>query len=211
MNNKFGYADTEIKLLNKLNSPKKIQNFLDTLKINFEENGETVMSPRFVIKTKKAHCMEGALLAAAALEFHGHRPLLVDLKAKKPDYDHVLAVYRQFGCFGSITKTNHAILRYREPVYKSVRELVMSYFHEYVFDNGKKTLREYSGLFDLKFFNYLEWRTSGQDLFEIPHYLDKIKHYRILNKKQLGNLRKADPIELKALELIDYKFEHTKF
>ena len=140
---KFDYSISEIKLFKKLNSPRKIQDYLNSLKINFEKNGETCMSPRFVVKTKKAHCMEGAMFAAAALEFHGRRPLLLDLRSvKRPyDYDHVIAVFKQDGFFGAISKTNHSVLRYREPIYKSIRELVMSFFHEYYLENGKKTLR----------------------------------------------------------------------
>jgi hypothetical protein len=97
--------------------------------------------------------MEGALLAAAILEFHGHKPLLLDLRSTNDDLDHVVALFKQFGCWGAISKTNHVVLRYREPVYKTLRELAMSYFHEYFLDNGKKTLREYSVPFDLKSFD----------------------------------------------------------
>ena len=146
------------------------------------------------------------MLAAAILEFYGHKPLLVDLRSVKPaDDDHVVAVFKQFGCFGAISKTNHAVLRYREPIYKSIRELALSYFHEYFLKNGQKTLREYSEVFDLSRFDYLDWRTSAENLFEIPHALDKIKHYKILNPAQIKNLRRADRIEIKAGELVEWK------
>ena len=112
------------------------------------------MSPRFVIKTQKAHCMEGSMLAAAALEFNGFRPFVMDLRSVKPgDDDHVVAVFRRFGHFGAISKTNHGVLRYREPIYKTPRELALSYFHEYFLKDGKKTLREYSEVFDLGYFD----------------------------------------------------------
>src|SRR3990167_3547768 len=107
----------------RLNSPKKIQNFLNDLKINFEEGGDTCFSPRMVVKHGKAHCVEGAIFAAAALMFHGFEPLVVDLEANKNDFDHVIAVFKKNGCWGAISKTNHAVLRYREPVYKTIREL----------------------------------------------------------------------------------------
>jgi len=190
---------------------------LNSLKINFEEKGETVYSPRMVIKNKKAHCMEGAMFAAAALEFHGQKPWVLDLRSVEHDFDHVVAVFKQFGCYGAISKTNHAVLRYREPIYKSIRELALSFFHEYFDDNGKKTLREYSDLFDLRYFDVsplllrrgagerLDWRTSSRNLFKIPKYLDKIKHYKILSKKQIKNLRKADKIEIQAGKLVEYK------
>ncbi len=150
--------------------------------------------------------MEGALLAAAALEFHGLKPLVMDLRSIKPgDDDHVVAVFRQFGCWGAISKTNHAVLRYREPIYKTVRELALSYFHEYFLDSGKKTLREYSRPFDLSYFDKLDWRTSQRDLFEIPKYLDKIEHFWIVSPAQTRALRKADPIEIKAGKLVKQK------
>lgn len=196
---------SEIQIFKRLNHPKKIQDFLETLQINFETAGETCMSPRSVIETKKAHCMEGAMLAAAVLEFHGHRPWVLDLRSAEHDFDHVVAVFKQFGRLGAISKTNHAVLRYREPIYKTLRELALSYFHEYFDDQGRKTLREYSKLLDLRFFNYLDWRTSGKDLFFIPDYLDKIKHFRILTKRQTKNLRRADKIEIEAGKLVDWK------
>ena len=207
MSKKFDYTEKEIKLFRRLNSPKKIQDYLSSLKFNFEEKGDTCMSPRMIIKSKKAHCMEGALLASAVLEFHGGKPLVLDLRSvKKPfDYDHVVAVFKQYGCFGAISKTNHAVLRYREPIYKTVRELVLSFFHEYFLNDGKKTLREYSNPFDLSHFNKINWHTSEKNLFEIPDFLDKIKHYKILSSKQVKNLRKADKIEIEAGKIVEFK------
>lgn len=145
------------------------------------------------------------MFAAAAFEFHGQKPLVMDLRAIDKDSDHVVAVFKQFGCFGAVGKTNHAVLRYREPVYKTFRELAMSYFHEYFLNNGKKTLREFSASFDLNYFNKLNWRTSEKDLFEIPQGLDEIKHYRILSGQQIKNLRPADKIEILAGKLTEYK------
>lgn len=200
------YTKAEIKLFQKLNSPQKIQSFLNSLKFNFEKNGETCYSPRQVIKNKIAHCMEGAMLAAAALEFHGGKPLVVDLRSIKPgDDDHVVAIFKQYGCFGALSKTNHGVLRYREPIYKTLRELVMSYFHEYFLNSGQKTLREYSEVFDLSFFDYLDWRTTENNLFEIPAKLDKVKHNKILNKQQIKNLRLADNIEIKMGKVVEWK------
>jgi hypothetical protein len=200
------YSPAEKRIFKQLNSPAKVQNFLERLKINFEQRGETCKSPRLVLSTKTAHCMEGAMLAAAILEFHGRKPLVLDLRSIKPmDDDHVVAVYKEYGCYGAISKTNHAVLRFREPIYKSVRELVLSYFHEYFLDSGKKTLREYSLPFDLNYFNKLNWRTAQDDLFDIPHHLDDIKHFKILSAKQIKNLRKADKIEIQAGKLVDWK------
>jgi len=199
------YKESELKLFKKLNSPAKIQDYLNELKFNFEKTGSTCYSPRLVIKNKKAHCMEGSLFAAAVLEFHGHKPLVLDLRSQAHDFDHVVAVFKQFGCYGAISKTNHAVLRYREPVYKTVRELAMSYFHEYFDKKGRKTLREYSAPFNLSYFNNLNWRTSEKNLFAIPDYLDKIKHIKILTKTQEKNLRRADKIEIMAGNLVEWK------
>lgn len=220
---RLGYSEEEIKFFKKLNSPKKIQDFLNTLKFNFEKDGETCYSPRVVIKKTTAHCMEGAMFAAAALEFYGFPPSVLDLRSIKPqDDDHVVAVFKQFGCFGAISKTNHAVLRYREPVYKTIRELALSYFHEYFLNNGKKTLREYSEPFNLRYFDkpgklrplpnpppggegiLQNWRTSEKDLFEIPEYLDAIKHFKILSSPQIKNLRRADKIEIHAGQLVEW-------
>lgn len=204
---KFDYTSTEIKLFKKLNSPNKIQDYLSKLDFNFEEKWGTCMSPRKVVQTQKADCIEGAIFASAVLEFHGFKPLILDLKSvKKPyDYDHVIAVYKLDGFFGAISKTNHSVLRYREPIYKNIRELVLSYFHEYYLDSGLKTLREYSDPFDLNYFNKIEWRTTEKDLTQIMTHLDKIKHYKILSEKQLKNLRKADKIEIESTKKAEYK------
>ena len=201
------YNKQEIKLFKKLNTPRKIQDFLVfTIKHNPAKDDTECRSPREVLKFGKAHCMEGALLAAAILEYHGHKPLLLDLRATDKDLDHVVAVFQQFGCFGAISKTNHGVLRYREPIYKTLHELVLSYFHEYFLNsNGKKTLREYSDLFDVRFFDKLNWRTSREDMYKIPHKLDKIKHHRVLSAAQIKNLRKADKIEIQMGKLIDWK------
>jgi hypothetical protein len=165
------------------------------------------MSPRRVIASGKAHCMEGAMFAAAVLEFHGQKPLVLDLRStiRPHDDDHIVAVFRQFGCYGAISKTNHAVLRYREPVYKTLRELVLSYFHEYFLKSGKKTLREYSNPVDLGRFDKIPWRISERNLFEIPKYLNDIRHFSLLSEGQVKNLRKADPIEMKAGELVEWQ------
>jgi len=147
------YGVDEIKLFKRLDSPKKIQDFLAfKIKHNPAKDGVECRSPRMVLRTGKAHCMEGALLAAAILEFNGDKPLLMDLRSTSDDLDHVVALFKQFGRWGAISKTNHAVLRYREPIHKTIRELALSYFHEYFLDSGKKTLREYSAPVDLRYF-----------------------------------------------------------
>ncbi len=200
------YSKLELSLFRKLKTPAKIQDYLNSIPFNFEKSGQTCYSPREVIKNKIAHCAEGAIFASAVLEFQGNKPLIMDLRSttKPYDYDHVVAVYKVDGYFGAISKTNHAVLRYREPVYKTIRELVLSYFHEYFLDSGKKTLREYSDLLDLNKFNKLNWRTTSEPLFEIPAYLDDIKHHKILTPKQIKNLRLADGVEIEAGKIREY-------
>jgi hypothetical protein len=180
-------------------SPQKIQDHLNSLKFNFRDDG-LYCSPKFVTQNKKADCLEGAIFAAYALEKLGHKPLILDLRSsKKPfDYDHVVAVFQIDGCWGAISKTNHAVLRYRDPIYESVRELVMSYFNEYFLEDGKKTLREYSEPLNLNKFNKLDWRNTEKSLWPIHEALDKTKHHKILTPKQIKNLRKVDKIEMDA-------------
>ncbi len=201
----LGLDKEEIKILKSLKTPKKIQDFLNKIPINFEEKGDTCMSPRMVLKNWKAHCMEGAMLAAAALRLNGWDPLVIDLEATKKDFDHVVCVFRKDGKWGSIGKTNHAVLRYREPIYRNIRELVMSFFHEYFDDNGKKNLRSYSLPVNLERFDHLNWMGSEEDVWEIPDYLVKVKHFPILTRSHISGMRKADDIEIEAGKLLEWK------
>lgn len=189
-------------LMQKLNTPAKVQDFLNGLRFNFEEKGETLKSPIIVLKTKSAHCIEGAILGAYILSLHGFPPLVLHLEATKSDFDHVLAPFKQHELWGALSKTNHAVLRYREPIYKSIHELVMSYFHEYFLDNGVKTLRGYSKPLNLNIFEK-NWMTSDENLWGIDEELDKAKHYNILPNKI--NLRKADKVEIKTGKVVEYK------
>ena len=192
-------------MFKKLSSPIKIQNYLDTLKMNW---GETHMSPKMVLKAKKAHCFEGALLAAAALLEHGERPLLLDLKTADDDDDHVVALYKRNGYWGAISKTNHASLRFRDPIYRTVRELALSYFHEYFINRGgKKVLRSYSRPFDLRKFGR-EWINSENDLEYIAEVLDRSPHFPIVPKKNLKLIRPADKVERRAGEIVEWIKRH---
>lgn len=194
----------EERFFKKLGSPEKIQNYLEGISFNFEKDGETCRSPREVIAHKEAHCMEGALLAASLLWYHGQKPLLLDLKAIRPDLDHVVTLFREKGRWGAISKTNHAVLRFRDPVYKSTRELAMSYFHEYFLDNGKKTLRSFSQPFSLMPFGR-DWVTESKNLWHIPKALDKSKHYPIAPPSAMLKLRPASKIEREAGTLVEHK------
>lgn len=200
----LGLSTSELKVLKKLSTPIKIQNYLDTMPMNWEAHGETYMSPRRVLREHKMHCFEGALLAAAALWLQGEPPLLLDLRAKGDD-DHVIALYKRNGYWGAISKTNHATLRFRDPVYSTIRELALSYFHEY-FNNktSKKGLRAYSAKpFNLKAYG-TKWVTAETDLFKLVETLDRARHILIVPKRNLRYLRQADTMERRAGKLIEW-------
>ncbi len=193
------------KELHRLRTPKAVQDFVNALAFNFEEDGDTCHSPRQVLEVGKAQCMEGAMLAASALRLQGQRPIVLDLVSTDDDFDHVVALFKQHGCWGAISKTNHAVLRYREPVYRTVRELTMSYFHEYFLQsNGKKTLRAWATV-DLTKFDRRGWMIAEEDVWYIPEYLCVIPHQSILTPAQVRGLRKAEQIERKAGEHVEWK------
>lgn len=192
----------EIRILRSLRTPQRIQDFLDTIPMNFRE---TCFSPRMVLRERRAHCMEGAMLAALALRCAGYSPLVLDLKAVPHDDDHVVAVFQQDSHWGAISKTNHGVLRYREPIYRSIRELVMSYFHEYFLDDGRKTLRSYSRPVDLSRFDGRGWMTDEEDIDYVPEYVDRVRHYLILTKRQSGRLRRADRLERNMGRIVEWK------
>ena len=206
----FGIDEKELKILKKLNTPKKIQDFLNGMPFNFEEERDSFMSPMMVLKKGICHCTEGAILAALALRVNGYPPLILDLMANKIDFDHVIAVYKKYGKWGAISKTNHGVLRFREPVYNSVRELVMSYFHEYFDDKGRKNLRSFSAPVNLKRFDKKGWMRTKEDVHYIPEYLSEIKHFSILDRKQTKNLRLADKVEIEAGKIVEWKKRETK-
>jgi hypothetical protein len=192
--------------LTALSSPKKIQDFLNTLGKRSLSEKHIVRSPETVLQDRTATCMEGALLAAAALMQAGNKPLLLDLKVgsrNTNDVDHVVALFMKDSCYGALSRTSHAVLRYREPVYRSIRELAMSYFHEYFTDDGKKTLRSFSKPFDIAKHFGTDWITSKEDLYLIAVALDDSPHEDILTKEMIKGLRLADPIEIEAGKLVE--------
>lgn len=201
----LGLSEKELSLLKKLSTPIKIQDYLDTLPINYEKQGETHMSPRRVIREKKAHCIEGALLAATALWIHGETPLLMDLTAGADDDDHVVALYKKNGAWGAISKTNHATLRFRDPIYRTLRELALSYFHEWFLnDSGEKMLRSYSLPLNMKRFG-VKWITAEEDLWYIDEALDAQPHYDLVPKGNMKFLRPADSVERVAGTITEWK------
>jgi len=206
----LGLSKAELKILKKISTPIKIQDFLDKIPMNHEKNGETYYSPRRALRAKKMHCLEGALVAALALWLQGGKPLLFDLKCEGDD-DHVVALFRQGGYWGAISKTNHSVLRFRDPVYKTLRELALSYFHEYFRDSdGKKVLISYSSKpFDLRVFG-TDWITAGNDLHHIASSIDSAPHKRIYPKKNRKYIRKADRIERRAGKIIEWTWSNKR-
>jgi hypothetical protein len=193
--------------LRRLDTPPKIQSFLDKLPMNWEKRGETHRSALAALRAKKAHCIEGALIAAAALKAHGGKPLLMDLYAVEGagDDDHVIALYKKNGYWGAISKTNHATIRFRDPVYKTLRELALSYFHEWFMNtNGLKTLESYSTPLNLDATG-LDWLESEEDLWELDVLLNARPHYKLIPAPQRKYLRRADRMELKAGRLEEWK------
>jgi hypothetical protein len=192
----------ELGILNRLNTPHKLQDFLNEFPQNFEHDGETCMSPRRVMREGRAHCLEGAIFASTVLWYHGNRPLVMHLLTKDHDYDHVVAVFRENGLWGAISKTNHAVLRYRDPVYKNPRELAMSYFNEYFLDRtGEKTMLGYTKPVDLGKVFGSDWITSENDLWHINDKLFHSPHKPIAPKHAMKRLRPADPIEIRVMDV----------
>ena len=205
----LGLTHAEYAILKRLSTPHKIQNFVSTLRANFEHKGDTCLSVRQVLRRRHAHCIEGAMLAACALWIHGEPPLLLDLRAKH-DFDHVVALFRRGGCWGAISKTNHPQLRYRDPVYRTLRELAMSYFHEYTNKKGRLTLRSYSRAFDLRKVNPNIWVTNGSDCWDMPEMLDEIRHYPLVTRRQVHLLYRRDEMERKAGKLQQHRAPRRK-
>ena len=203
----FGLMRAEERVLRGLSTPIKVQDFLDRLPMNWEKNGDTHMSPRRVLREKKAHCIEGALLAATALWLAGEPPLIMNLSPRlgKSDDDHVVALYKRNGFWGAISKTNHATIRFRDPLYRTPRELALSYFHEWFLNStGEKVLECYSKPLDLRKFG-TDWLTAEKDLWHIADALSERKHYFLIPKGNWRYVRRADAMELKAGKLVEWK------
>lgn len=192
MKKAYDFSRNELNIFRKLSSPEKIQSFLDhDVAYNKEEGGETCRGPRRVLRERLAHCAEGAYFAAAALRMLGHPPLIIDLMAVRDD-DHLLAVFKQHNHWGAIAKSNYSGLRFREPVYRTIRELVMSYYAHYYNHKGELTLREYSRPVNLSRFDPLGWMTTEEDLWDIGEYLYTVPHSRVLPAVIERKRRKLD-------------------
>ena len=193
----LGLRPMEFRALQRLNTPMKIQNFLDTIPQNVEQGGQTCLAVREVLRQNRAHCIEGAMLAACALWIHGEPPLLLDLKAEQ-DFDHVVTLFRRGKYWGAISKTSTPLLRWRDPVYRSLRELAITYLHEYANLRHQKTLRSYAGPLDLRRFDPSVWVTNTKNCWDVGYALEDLKHVALITRAQGRNLRLRDAIERKA-------------
>lgn len=205
----LGLTKAEFAVLRRLSTPEKIQAFLVGLGQNFERRGETCSAVRTVLREREAHCIEGALVAAAALWVHGEPPLILDLEAVH-DYDHVVALFRRHGCWGAISKTNGAGLRWRDPVYRTLRELAMSWFHEYCNKRDQKTLRTYSVPLNLRRVDPAIWVTSEDGAWDLVDILEGLRHYPLITRAHEKKLSRRDPFERRIGAMEQYRRPRTR-
>jgi hypothetical protein len=184
----FGLSADDVRTLRALKTPKRIQQFVDALTYQY---ADTAWSPQRVLRERKGHCLEGALVAAAALRVNGHPPLLLDLEAVHDD-DHVIALYRERGLWGGIAKSNFAGLRFRAPIYRTLRELALSYFEHYYNLRGERTLRAYGGPVNLARLDRLHWMTAEDDVWCVPELLIAARHYPLFPHKVARTLPRLD-------------------
>ena len=207
-------SPAEGRVFERLGTPNKIQNFLDSTPNHFSAPHKAILSPTQVLKQKKAHCFEGALLAAAALAYHGHPPLLMDFQTAPWDEDHVVALFKERGLWGAISKTNHPVLRWRDPIYRTPRELAMSYAHEYYMwhegpRDGEKTLRAHSVPFNLRRYAPHKW-LAASDIDWLADELDSSRHFPIAPAAMLKKLRKASKIERQIMCMDEWNKQGKK-
>jgi hypothetical protein len=184
----FGLSPADYRTLRALKTPAHIQKFIDALEYKY---ANTASSPRRVLSERKGHCLEGALLAAAALRVNGYPPLIMDLEAVHDD-DHVIAVYRDHGLWGGIAKSNFAGLRFRAPIHRTLRELPLSYFEPYYNLRGERTLRAYSRPLNLSRLDARHWMTSEDDVWFVADALIAAKHYPLVPHKVARALPRVD-------------------
>lgn len=196
----------ELAILGRLDSPYKIQLFVNAIPANYEIGGETILSVVQVLRQKRAHCIEAAFVAACAQWLHGKPPLVMHMDCAPSDFPHVVALFRHGSCWGAISKSNGSHLRYRDPVYRSLRELAMSYFHEYFDRRGRKTLRSHSGAFDLRRIDPGLWVTCDEACEEADARLASLRHYPLLTAPQQRLLSRRDAFERQAA----LRLEHSR-
>ena len=199
----WGLNHKEASLLARLCTPALVQDYVAQIPANYEVGGETCLPVAQVLRQNRAHCIEGAFVAACALWMQGRRPLLLDLKARCDDSDHVVALFQQGRYWGAISKSNHVWLRWRDPVYRSVRELALSYFHEYTM-GSTKTLVAYSAPFDLRRIDPSIWIGGSESCWDLIDVLDGSRHTPLFAKAQLRHIKPRDAMEMKAHQIVEH-------
>jgi hypothetical protein len=194
----------EHRMLARLDTPQKIQTFIEKLPPNFELKGETCMSPRNVLKLRTAHCAEAAVLAVAALMYHGKPAWLMDIRSLPSDHDHIVTLFKERGLWGAISKTNHAVLRWRDPIYRSPRELAMTYAHEYNLDGGKKSMVDYSKPFSVARYALARWLITPGDVYWLMEAIDEAPHVAVAPKHALRRRRRSTRVELKSQDVTEW-------
>jgi len=188
------FTSAELRKLRSLKDPHGIQRLLDDMPYHL---ADTAWSPRRVLRENTSHCFEGALFAAAALRANGYPPLILDLEADQ-DTDHVIAIYRIRGHWGAVAKSNYTGCRYREPVYRSVRELALSYFDVYFNLRGERTLRTFSRPVNMARFDPHGWMTTEEHLWYVAEYLFTIRHHRLFTPAMIKKLHRLDDRSFRA-------------
>jgi hypothetical protein len=188
MTDSAGFTRSELRKLRSMKNPYGIQKFLDNAPYHL---ADSAWSPRRVLAEKTAHCLEGAIFAAAALRINGYPPLVLDLEAEN-DTDHVIAIYRENGCWGAVAKSNYSGVRWREPIYRTLRELALSYFDTYFNLRRERTLRRYSVPFNLKRFDRQNWMTTDEPIWFLVYPMFDLKHYPLITDAQAKKLHRID-------------------
>lgn len=194
----------EHRVFARLKTGQVIQTFIDRLPPNFELHGDTTMSPRRVLKTRTCHCSEAAILAVAAFIYHGKPAWLMDIQALPSDQDHVVTLFQERGLWGAISKTNHSVLRWRDPIYRSPRELAMSYAHEYCLPGGKKSMLAFSRPFPLTRYAPQRWVVADNHLDWILEDLDGAPHVPVAPRHALRKRRRMSRVELKSQDVTEW-------
>jgi hypothetical protein len=190
---RLGLSRAHARTLSRLSTPERVQDFVTALRVNFEPDGDTCSSVAATLARGSAHCIEGAFVAACALWMAGKPPLLLDFQAVGDD-DHVVALFRRGKHLGAISKSNHAVVRWRDPIYRDVRELGMSYVHEYA-KGGRKGLRRVSRPYDLRRHRPAEWVTGCEPCWDVADALDESPHLVLVSPAQARRLRRRDAQE----------------
>lgn len=207
---KLGLSQEWAIRLARLRTPEAVQDFVTSIPMNFEEQGWTARSVEEALRHNEAHCIEGAMVAACALAMAGRKPLLMDMGAAEGDDDHVLALFRHGRYWGAVSKSNGAYLRWRDPIYRSLYELALSYFPEYA-KGRRKMLRTYSASVDLRRLDPKLWVTRKKACVEVIELLTRARHFRLVPREQERRLRKIDPIEAHAYSITEYVDPHAYY